>query len=340
MGLEWLYGKDLQQLQAVAQEAGLKPYAAKQLAGWLYARGATQLDQMTDLSKTAREILNKKYQVGRLQPIEIAVSKDGTQKYLFPTLQNGLIESALIPDHDRLTLCVSCQAGCRMGCRFCATGKGGYKHQLTAGEILNQAESGPGIKNLSNIVYMGMGEPLDNLEEVLRSLDILTAPWGYAWSPSRITVSTIGMLPRLEDLLARSRVNLAISLHNPFPAERLASMPAEKAHPIRATVEALRRHDWTGQRRVSFEYILIQGVNDSPAHIKELCRLLGGLACRINLIRLHCTPGSDLHSPPDAQVTAFRDALTAKGLHTTIRASRGEDIQAACGLLAAGQRGK
>ena len=243
------------------------------------------------------------------------------------------VESAYIPDGDRATLCVSSQAGCRMGCRFCATGRQGLQHSLAAPDILNQIVSLPERDTLTNIVYMGMGEPLDNIEEVLRSLDALTSEWGMGWSPTRITVSTAGVAPNLERLLDKSRVNLAVSLHNPFSEERAQIMPVEKAWPIREVTDILRRYDFTHQRRVSFEYIVMEGLNDSPRHVRELCRLLDGIKCRINLIRFHRIPDSPYFSPPDERMLGFRDALTARGIHTTIRRSRGEDIEAACGLL-------
>ena len=250
---------------------------------------------------------------------------------------NHFIESAYIPDGDRATLCISSQAGCRMGCRFCATGRQGLQHSLSTNEILNQIGSLPERERLTNVVFMGMGEPLDNLDNLLPALEVLTSAWGFGWSPTRITVSTAGVASRLERFLEATQVHLAVSLHNPFPHERAEIMPVEKAWPIREVVEILRRYDFTHQRRVSFEYIVMSGLNDSPRHIRELCRLLDGIKCRINLIRFHKIPGSPYFSPDDRAMIAFRDALTAKGIHTTIRTSRGEDIQAACGLLSTAQ---
>ena len=226
---------------------------------------------------------------------------------------------------------------CTRGCRFCATGRQGLQHSLSTNEILNQIESLPERERLTNVVFMGMGEPLDNLDSLLPALEVLTSAWGFGWSPTRITVSTAGVASRLERFLEATQVHLAVSLHNPFPHERAEIMPVEKAWPIREVVEILRRYDFTHQRRVSFEYIVMSGLNDSPRHIRELCRLLDGIKCRINLIRFHKIPGSPYFSPDDRAMIAFRDALTAKGIHTTIRTSRGEDIQAACGLLSTAQ---
>ncbi len=326
---EPLFGKTLIELQQIAAETGMPRFAAGQITAWLYKKAASEIAQMTDLSQKHRDALAEKYIVGLIAPNQIHTSADGTRKYLYPTQQGGAIESALIPDGDRATMCVSSQAGCRMRCEFCMTGRQGLQHNLTAGEILNQTR----VENLTNIVYMGMGEPLDNLPEVLKSLEILTAPWGYAWSPTRITVSTVGVLPALREFLDATKVHLAVSLHNPFSDERAAMMPVEKAWPIRDVVEVLKHYDFTHQRRVSFEYIVFEGLNDSPRHVQELARLLNGLKARINLIRFHKVPDSPFASPAEPAMTAFRDALTRKGIITTIRASRGEDIKAACGLL-------
>ena len=292
---------------------------------------------MSDLSARHRALLAETYEVGLTAPEKVSISTDGTKKYLYRTSQNHFIESAYIPDGDRATLCISSQAGCRMGCRFCATGRQGLQHSLSTNEILNQIGSLPERERLTNVVFMGMGEPLDNLDSLLPALEVLTSAWGFGWSPTRITVSTAGVASRLERFLDATQVHLAVSLHNPFPHERAEIMPVEKAWPIREVVEILRRYDFTHQRRVSFEYIVMSGLNDSPRHIRELCRLLDGIKCRINLIRFHKIPGSPYFSPDDRAMIAFRDALTAKGIHTTIRTSRGEDIQAACGLLSTAQ---
>ena len=334
---EYLYGQTLPQLEALCNRLEMPRFAAKQIARWLYDKHATTIETMSDLSARHRTLLAETYEVGFAAPEKVSVSADGTKKYLYRTSQNHFIESAYIPDGDRATLCISSQAGCRMGCRFCATGRQGLQHSLSTNEILNQIGSLPERERLTNVVFMGMGEPLDNLDSLLPTLEILTSAWGFGWSPTRITVSTAGVASRLERFLDATQVHLAVSLHNPFPHERAEIMPVEKAWPIREVVEILRRYDFTHQRRVSFEYIVMSGLNDSPRHIRELCRLLDGIKCRINLIRFHKIPGSPYFSPDDRAMIAFRDALTAKGIHTTIRTSRGEDIQAACGLLSTAQ---
>ena len=328
-----LYGMTLQQLSELCEREHLRRFAASQIARWLYVSHVDSIASMPNLSLAVRRTLQERYELGLTPPLRESISADGTKKYLFATKQGEYIESAYIPDGDRATLCVSSQAGCRMGCKFCATGRQGLQHSLSAGEIINQILSIPDSKKLTNVVFMGMGEPLDNTDEVLRAIEILTAKWGFAWSPTRITLTTAGVAKELPRFLDESKAHLAISLHNPFHDERAEIMPIEKAYPIREVMNILRRYDFTSQRRVSFEYILMEGLNDSPRHIKELCRLLDGVKCRINLIRFHKIPDSPYYSPSEEQMIAFRNTLTAKGIQTTIRTSRGEDIQAACGLL-------
>jgi len=326
----------------VALSVGLQKFAGKQLAEWLYVRRVTSFEQMTNISLKGREALQAKYSIGRHAPVKEAVSKDGTRKYLF-AVGDQFVESVYIPEEDRATLCVSTQMGCKMGCRFCMTGTLGFHGQLTAAEILNQIFEidslavSRQLSALSNIVYMGEGEPMDNLDHVLRSLDIMTAPYGCAWSPKRITVSTVG-ITAMKRFLEESECHLAVSMHNPFAVERAAIMPAEKMLSIVDVVAMLKQYDWSHQRRVSFEYICWKGMNDSVRHAKEITRLLRGLNCRVNLIRFHEGVEdikSDRHFPgsDEQQMEFFRDYLSDNGITTTIRRSRGEDILAACGML-------
>jgi len=336
---EYLYGQTLPQLEALCNRLEMPRFAAKQIARWLYDKHATTIEAMSDLSARHRALLAETYEVGLTAPEKVSISTDGTKKYLYRTSQNHFIESAYIPDGDRATLCISSQAGCRMGCRFCATGRQGLQHSLSTNEILNQIESLPERERLTNVVFMGMGEPLDNLDSLLPALEVLTSAWGFGWSPTRITVSTAGVASRLERFLEATQVHLAVSLHNPFHEERMEIMPVERAWPIAEVAAILREYDFTHQRRVSFEYIVMSGLNDSPRHIRELTRLLNGIKCRINLIRFHRIPDSPYFSPGDEAMVRFRDALTARGIQTTIRASRGEDIQAACGLLSTRLKG-
>lgn len=337
--MDSLLGKNIAELREVAAQVGLPKFAATQLAEWLYKKGATSFDQMTNISLAGRKALAERYTIGLSAPVSVAESGDGTKKYIFVVESGQRIESAYIPDGDRATLCISSQAGCKMGCKFCFTGRGGYHGQLSADEILNQICSLPEKDSLTNIVLMGMGEPLDNPDNVLRALEVMTSAWGFGWSPTRITLSTVGVIPNLKRFLDESQCHLAVSLHNPFGDQRAEIMPVEKAFPIRKVVELLKRYDFSHQRRVSFEYIVLKGTNDTPEHIKELARLLDGLKCRINLIRFHAIPDSPFVSPNDERMVWFRDSLTRKGIHTTIRASRGEDIKAACGLLS-GEAGR
>ncbi len=333
-----LYGSTLTELKALCEQLELPRFAAKQIADWLYRHFVTDIDAMTNLSKVARERIKEHCDLGLSAPLKVSTSADGTKKYLFATSEGEYIESALIPDGERMTLCVSSQAGCRMGCKFCATGRMGFRHQLLATEIINQVLSIPERDKLTNLVFMGMGEPLDNIDNLLRTLDILTSEWGLAWSPTRITVSTAGVAKNLPRLLDESKVHIAVSLHNPFPEERREIMPIENAYSIKEVCDILRRYDFTHQRRVSFEYIVLEDMNCSARHIKELSRLLDGIKCRINLIRFHRIPDSPFFSPPLERIIEFRDTLTKRGIQTTLRASRGEDIEAACGLLSTAEK--
>lgn len=339
---EKLLGKNLTELEAVALEVGLQRFAAKQMAQWLYVKKVREIDQMTNLSKAARAALNEKYQVGVTEYCGVQISSDGTKKYLFPVnalvhkgvYEEGAVEAVMIPDSDRRTLCVSAQSGCRMGCRFCMTGRQGFHGNLSAAEIISQFIGVDESDTLTNTVFMGMGEPLDNYNNVLRAIEILTAPWGFAWSPKRITLSTIGVLPALERFLKDTKCNLAVSLHNPFPQQRQEMMPVQGAFPIQDVLNLIRQYDWTGQRRVSFEYTMFAGYNDDKQHADALFRLLKGLECRVNLIRFHKIPDFPYESSKGLIMEAFKDRLNNLGLTTTIRASRGEDILAACGMLA------
>lgn len=328
-----LLGLTLPELQAVVKRLGMPGFAAKQIASWLYDKKVTSIDEMTNLSLKHRECLKESYEVGALPPIEAMRSTDGTVKYLYQAGEGHFVEAVFIPDEERATLCVSSQVGCKMNCKFCMTGKQGFTAHLTANQILNQIQSLPERDRLTNIVMMGMGEPLDNLDEVLKTLEILTASYGYAWSPKRITLSTVGLRKGLQRFIEESDCHLAISLHSPLPLQRRELMPAERAFSIKEIVDLLHRYDFSKQRRLSFEYILFKGINDSLPYAKELLKLLRGLDCRINLIRFHAIPQVDLEGTDMDTMIRFRDYLTSHGLFTTIRTSRGEDIFAACGML-------
>lgn len=347
-----LLGKTPDELKAIALGVGLPAFTGKQIAQWLYVKRVRSIDEMTNISKAGREKLAEKYEVGVSEPLGVAESTDGTKKYLFPVscsrssslnayeqaldseLETAAIEAVMIPDDDRRTLCVSSQSGCRMGCKFCMTGRQGFHGHLSAADIIAQFIAIDECHELTNAVFMGMGEPLDNWENVSRAIEVLTADWGFGWSPKRITLSSIGVLPKLEQYLENSRCHLAISLHNPFADERLEFMPVQKAYPVEDVIRLIKRYDFSGQRRVSFEYTMFAGYNDTKRHEDGLIRLLRGLECRVNLIRFHKIPDFPYDSSSEAIMEAFRDRLNAHGITCTIRSSRGEDILAACGMLA------
>ena len=384
-----LLGKTLEELKEIALELSLPAFTAKQIADWLYKKRVTSIDKMTNLSKSARERLSKEFVIGIDQTLQVVTSQDGTRKYLFkpqsaaeqqstagqqstakqqstverqsaaerqstaeqPGCASGSIESVIIPDNERKTICVSSQVGCKMACTFCMTGRQGFHGNLTVASILSQFIAVEESQELTNAVFMGMGEPLDNLENVMRAIEVLTADWGFAWSPKRITLSTIGVTTQLggrgivwkgveyknvnplKFFLDNCKVHLAVSLHNPFFEERLALMPAERTFPLEKSLKLIREYDFTGQRRVSFEYTMFNKVNDSKRHADRLAQLLRGLECRVNLIRFHSIPDSPLESSPMQVIEHFRERLQASGITATIRASRGEDILAACGML-------
>ena len=345
-----LLGKNLEELKQLVTEEGLPGFTAKQIAQWLYVKKVRTIDEMTNLSKVAREKLSQKYEVGVTPYAGLQISTDGTKKYLFPVkcthkrglnlivpeeeLESGAVEAVMIPDDDRATLCVSSQSGCRMGCKFCMTGRQGFHGHMSAADIISQFIAVDESDRLTNAVFMGMGEPLDNYENVMRAIEILTADWGFAWSPKRITVSTIGVLPNLKRFLDECKCHLAVSLHNPFGPERLSVMPVQGAWPLQDVIDLIKQYDFTGQRRVSFEYTMFAGFNDSKAHADALIRMLKGLECRMNLIRFHKIPDFPYETSAPVIIENFKQRLNNCGLMTTVRASRGEDILAACGMLA------
>ena len=334
-----LIGMTLEELQDMCLQLSMPKFTGNQIAQWIYGKHVHTIDEMTNLSKTNRKKLDSLYYVGSTAPIEMTQSKDGTVKYLFSTENGKFVETVYIPEGDRATLCVSCQVGCKMNCLFCQTGKQGWQGNLTVRDILNQIHTvdqiiaKEGKTPLSNIVYMGQGEPLDNLDNVLKSTQILTADYGWAWSPRRITISTVGLKATMCRLLDESECHIAVSLHSPIHEQRLKLMPAEKQFAIADIVSLLREYDWSHQRRITFEYTMFGGTNDSTLHAKELTKLLRDLPCRVNLIRWHRVPDVPLNEADLATMEHFRDYLNNHGITATIRASRGQDIWAACGLL-------
>lgn len=328
-----LLGLSLYELKEVAKSLGMPAFTGGQMAKWLYTQHVKSIDEMTNISKANREKIAAEYTIGCMPHIECQKSKDGTIKYLFPTASGKHVETVYIPDHDRATLCVSCEVGCKMNCLFCQTGKQGFEGYLTVADILNQIYSLPESDKLTNIVFMGQGEPMDNLDNVLKATEVLTSDYGYAWSPKRITVSSVGVKKKLKRFLDESECHVAISMHSPIPEQRAMLMPAERGMSITEIIDLMREYDFTHQRRLSFEYILFGGLNDTPTHARAIVRLLEGLECRVNLIRFHQIPDVPLRESDEERMEVFRDYLTHHGVFTTIRASRGQDIFAACGLL-------
>ncbi len=336
--LETLLGKTPVELKEAALKVGLPAFAGKQIDGWMYDKKVRSIDEMTNISKAGRERLKEEYDLGVIHPSACQESVDGTRKYLFPLGGGDAVEAVMIPDDDRKTLCVSSQAGCRMGCKFCMTGRQGFHGNLSVAGILSQFIAIEESGSLTNAVFMGMGEPLDNFDNVLRAIEVLTSDWGFGWSPKRITLSTIGVLPNLRKYLDSTRCHLAVSLHSPFPDERAGIMPVQKAWPLEEVIALLHDYDFTGQRRVSFEYTMFAGLNDDKRHADALIRLLAGIECRVNLIRFHRIPDAPFEPSPQIVMEKFRDRLSNHGITCTIRASRGEDIMAACGMLAGEHR--
>ena len=335
---KYLLGMTLGELKEAAKTLGMPAFTGGQIAKWLYTQHVKSIDEMTNISKANREKLAAEYEIGCKEPSDAQHSKDGTIKYLFPTDSGKFVETVYIPEEDRATLCVSSQIGCKMNCLFCQTGKQGFEGNLSATDILNQIYSLPERDKLTNIVFMGQGEPMDNLDNVLRTTEVLTADFGYAWSPKRITVSSVGIKGKLKRFLEESNCHVAISMHSPLHEQRSELMPAERGMSIESIVELLSNYDFSHQRRLSFEYIVFKGVNDSEEHAKEIVKLVRGLECRVNLIRFHPIPNIPLHGVDDHKMEQFRNYLTQHGVFTTIRASRGQDIFAACGLLSTAKK--
>lgn len=332
---EPLLGKTLNELQEIVLALGMPKFTAKQISDWIYVKHIVNIGDMTNLSKVNREKLSERFVTGRYPYSFVRKSKDGTKKYLFKVDEGKYVETVMIPDRDRVTVCISSQVGCKMNCLFCMTGKQGFHGNLKASDILNQLFSIDEAEEITNIVYMGMGEPLDNTDEVIRSIKPLTEEWGMAMSPKRITLSTIGVKKGLERFLTETDCHLAISIHNPFPEERKMIMPTESAFPIEETIEMLKEFDFSGQRRLSFEYIVFSMLNDTEEHMRRMGRLLKDLPCLVNLIRYHRIPEIDLPSTDEERLERFKLGLERKGLNVTIRQSRGQDIEAACGMLSA-----
>jgi 23S rRNA (adenine2503-C2)-methyltransferase len=334
-----------EQLLAWLTQRAIAGYRAEQILKWIYLRQADSFEQMTDISKDVRALLAQHFQIGRLEPEEVETSRDGSRKYLFKLGDGKRIESVLIPERDHYTLCVSSQVGCALGCLFCLTAAGGFERNLSRAEIIGQVRD---IKNelenpelLRNIVFMGMGEPLANYENLVSALDTITNnDYGLRFATRRITVSTAGLVPRFRDLGRDTKVNLAISLNATDNDTRSRLMPINRQYPIEDLLDACRRYPLPAGRRITFEYILIHGVNDSLADARHLARLLQPIRCKINLIPFNPHGGCGFERPSESVIQAFFKILFDKNYTVIIRRSKGQDISAACGQLRARSLGQ
>jgi 23S rRNA (adenine2503-C2)-methyltransferase len=349
MSLPDLQDLDLPALETWCADAGEPGYRAAQILQWVHRRGANDFGAMSNLGKALRCRLAETFTIGRLTPSRVEQAADGTRKLLFtlpsePPARAAAIESVLIPQtdrpggaRDRLTLCISTQAGCGMGCTFCATARMGLVRNLRPAEIVAQVEAAQRLaapETVTNLVLMGMGEPLANYDAVRLALEILTAEWGYAISPRRITVSTVGLAPLIPRFIAETRVHLAVSLHAPTDAQRERLVPVNRRYPLAALIAACREVPLARRRRITFEYVMLAGENDSDLDARRLVRLLHGLRAKVNLIPFNPFPGCAYAPAPRARIVRFQELLLSQGVHATIRESRGQDIQAACGQLA------
>ena len=300
----------------------------------IYRKRITEISEIPVIPKKLKTYLENYFNSGVFVPLNSEISVDKTVKYLFRTQEGKLFETVFIPDLKRNTVCVSTQSGCRMGCPFCVTAKYGFHGDLSAGEIVNQIISLPEAGRITHVVFMGMGEPMDNLEEVLKACEIITAQWGLSISPANVTVSTVGIIPGIEAFLNRSECNLTVSLYSPFEDERRNVVPVEKKYPVREVVEIMKNYPLRKKRRLSIAYVMIKNINDSDKHLERLKKLLQGSKIRVNLLPYHQGKNDKNNSSSDDRMQYFKHNLVVSGISASIRRSRGTDISAACGLLA------
>jgi 23S rRNA (adenine2503-C2)-methyltransferase len=306
------------------------------IANCLYKKRIVDIMLIPDIPKKVKEELNKKSIPGIYKPVASKRSSDGTIKYLFRNESEQEFETVLLTDNKRTTVCVSSQSGCRMGCPFCVTGKYGFRGNLSARDILTQVLGLPGSEKVTHVVFMGMGEPMDNIDNVLKACNILSAEWGLAVSPRNITVSTVGITPGIKYFLEKSNCNIALSLYSPFPEERSRTVPAEKKYPAHEIIQMMKAHQSGTKRRMSIAYIMIRDTNDKEKHLEGLKALLHGSGIRINLLPYHAIPGDDNISSSPERMQYFKHELVISGISASIRKSKGIDVSAACGLLASG----
>ncbi|HUW93285.1 MAG TPA: 23S rRNA (adenine(2503)-C(2))-methyltransferase RlmN [Bacteroidales bacterium] len=328
-----LAGMDLTTLERELEERGVESKYGRRILYWIYRRGIRSFDEINDLPKDLLSVLSVNFTTGLSDPVSSSVSSDGSVKYLFETYSGLLHEAVYLPEGKRHTICISVQSGCRMGCRFCATGLNGWKGSLTAGEILNQVIRLP--HEVTHVVMMGMGEPGDNIDEVIRACNVLTAEWGLPIGRSRITVSTVGVVPAVKRLLNETDCNITLSLHSPFPDERREVIPSEARWPFRETLELLKNFRARRNRRFTVAYVMIRGINDTEAHLEALKILLSGTGIRVNLLPYHPLEADSYFSSDNETMMKFKHELVTSGTGASVRKSRGTDIAAACGMLAA-----
>lgn len=333
-----LKGMTRRELETFVEALGERAFRGRQIMRWIYHRGAEDFSVMSDLPKALRKRLSERARLSRLELIAEEESRDGTRKFLFGLSDGGAIESVLIPDEDRLTLCVSTQVGCAMGCRFCLTARGGFARDLTAAEIVDQVLQVrrllPSSKRITNVVLMGMGEPLANYQEVVKAIEVMEDDLGLGLSARRITLSTVGLLPELERLFADGvRCRLAISLNASDQETRQRLMPISRKYPLEQLLDVCRRLPLPPRERITFEYVLIAGVNSSPEDARRLASILKGIRCKVNLIPLNEAPEIPFRSPSREEILEFQRILIEAGYTALIRESRGADISAACGQL-------
>lgn len=339
--------KDLsfKELAAFLGEREQPSYRARQIRQWLFQKRAASFHEMTNLSRSLRDQLEESFAVGRLKTLRRAHAHDGTIKFLFGLVDGASIESVLIPEARRLTLCISTQAGCGFGCAFCATAVLGLQRNLTASEIADQvveaSRSLIGDERITHVVLMGMGEPLANYAPTVRAVEIITdGEWGIGISPRRVTLSTVGLVPQIQKLMEETRVNLAISLHAPTDELRAELMPVNRKYSLQQLLDCCRALPIPRRKRITFEYVLLGGVNDSELQARQLARLLRGIPSKVNLIPFNPHPGSAFLRPAPEQIERFQSALRTEDVQVNVRRPRGDDIQAACGQLQGEEAGR
>jgi 23S rRNA (adenine2503-C2)-methyltransferase len=331
-----LCGMTAQELKEIIGPAGFSDTHVNSVLNQIYKKSKKDINDLLNIPKELKHLLEEKTIPGFFSPSATEISVDKSIKYLFSASDGRSFETVFIPDDKRTTVCVSTQSGCRMGCPFCVTSSYGFRGNLTAGEIVNQVIALPDAGSVNHVVFMGMGEPMDNLENVLKACEIFTAEWGLSISSRNITVSTVGITDGIRQFLNRSSCNLTLSLHSPFSKERSLLIPAEGAFPFSEIIEMMKCFPRKKMRRFSVAYIMIKGFNDSDLHLEELKKLLAGTGIRVNLLPFHKTTNNPMLTSTPERMQWFKHSLVTSGISASIRKSRGEDISAACGLLAGG----